>query len=152
MLTITQAPAALYARYDGSSNFAIVAHKGGERVGLLVNVIGAYDGVTLLEAGDQLEVTGQGAWHIELRPLLGVPLLKDTPSGHGDQVVFYPGPAGKLTATHSGKSNFAVTIYASKGRHLLVNDIGAYSGTVVLPAGPGFLVIEADGDWTIVLG
>ena len=34
---------------------------------------------------------------------------------------------------------------------LLVNEIGAYSGTVPLSAGPSILTVTADGAWTLAI-
>jgi hypothetical protein len=64
--------------------------------------------------------------------------------------------------THTGTSNFAVTLYADDGTYVdgLANEIGSYSGeksvTVdgkLLDASPGihWLNVEADGDWTITV-
>ncbi|WP_198417239.1 hypothetical protein [Cryobacterium sp. TMT1-2-1] len=32
---------------------------------------------------------------------------------------------------------------------LLINEIGAYSGTVPLSSGPSVIVVNADGPWTL---
>jgi hypothetical protein len=35
---------------------------------------------------------------------------------------------------------------------LLVNEIGAYTGTVPLSSGPSVISVSADGNWTLVTG
>lgn len=75
-------------------------------------------------------------------------------SGRGDSVVALPaGFTGALvTATHSGSSNFVIFVLDSENQEteLLVNEIGAYSGTTFCPAGSN-LKITADGSWTITI-
>ena len=108
-----------------------------------------YDGTVLLDAGDQLEIKADGPWHLELIPLLSLPAFDKHIDGHGDQVVIYTGARGVLTLTHDGSSNFIVHAL-TKGRSSgLVNEIGAYSGKVPMAAGPGFIEIHADGNWTL---
>jgi hypothetical protein len=51
--------------------------------------------------------------------------------------------------THKGEDNFIVDFYNDDGSENLVNEIGKYSGKSVIGAGPGFLVVKADGKWTI---
>jgi hypothetical protein len=64
--------------------------------------------------------------------------------------------------THDGHSNFAIWLYDKDGYRvdLLVNEIGAYSGSKVVgvtgsigQASPGihYLDITADGNWTITV-
>ena len=68
------------------------------------------------------------------------------------QVMNNDNATGKWHITHKGKCNFAVWLYTTKGRDLIVNEIGIYDGNRVfsIPSGSNaILVIEADGDWTI---
>ena len=75
-------------------------------------------------------------------------------AGTGDNVFLYSGEAGKLTATHDGKHNFTVIEETDEAFSfgLLVNEIGPYSGTVPLSAGPSVIVVGADGNWTLQVG
>ena len=50
---------------------------------------------------------------------------------------------------YTGESNFAIWVYSTDDRDLLVNAIGTYSGTVFSIAGAFLYDIEADGDWTM---
>jgi len=52
---------------------------------------------------------------------------------------------------HAGKGNFAVVSYADAGRDLLVNEIGTYSGNVLIPAGLVLLAVSADGKWSFTV-
>ncbi|MCX7521579.1 TM2 domain-containing protein [Microbacterium sp. STN6] len=147
------------ATYRGDSNFAIsVLDAKNQSTGeLLVNTIGAYSGTTAygfssLAAGVTLQISGAGAWSVTLSPVSTAPDV--AASGKGDAVFLYDGGAAKLTATHDGSSNFTVMEETGKAFHygLLVNEIGAYSGTVPLSAGPSAISVTADGNWTLAVG
>jgi hypothetical protein len=139
--------------HEGSANFAVHAYDDAGDRDLLVNEIGAYTGTRPLNfMGDptEFEITASGPWTATITPLLEQPSLSDTTSGSGDQVLFIDTGAGRLTLTHDGSSNFAVFAY-SNTRDLLVNEIGAYEGTVRLPDAVA-LEIVADGNWTTQTG
>ena len=144
------------AAHDGSSNFSLsVLDASNASTGqLLVNTIGAYKGTsvygfTALGKGTAIQVTADGNWTIVISPVSAAPAL--VPAGIGDGVFLYSGQAGKLAATHDGSSNFAVTEETNKALHfgLLINEIGAYSGTVPLSSGPSVIVVGAAGNWTL---
>ena len=132
------------ATHDGSSNFSLsVLDASNASTGqLLVNTIGAYKGTTI-------QITADGNWTVTISPISAAPTL--IPAGAGDAVFLYSGKAGKLTATHDGSSNFTVSEETGEAFHdgLLVNEIGAYSGTVPLSSGPSLIVVGADGKWTL---
>ncbi|TFV95394.1 TM2 domain-containing protein [Leifsonia flava] len=147
------------ATHDGSSNFAIsVLDTSNQPTGeLLVNTIGAYSGTraygfNALGEGTTLQITADGNWSITVSPVSAAPAL--TASGAGDAVFLYDGGAGKLTATHDGMANFVVMEETNNAFRfgLLVNEIGAYSGTVPLSAGPSVISVQADGGWALTVG
>ena len=138
--------------YSGRSNFVVWALDAGlERTDLLVNEIGRYSGrVPVNFSGDTtaLEVEATGDWSISLLPVEnGVRRMGASTTGTGSDVLFLEDTA-VFTVTHSGQSNFVVWVYGSDGTDLAVNEIGAYSGNVPL-RGPAFVVISADGAWSI---
>lgn len=62
------------------------------------------------------------------------------------------GPTGIATITHDGTSNYAVWALGAglEQLDLLVNEIGPYQGTVLLPLdGAAALEITANGNWTV---
>lgn len=147
------------ATHDGSSNFSLsVLDASNASTGqLLVNTIGAYKGTTAygfttLGKGTTIQITADGNWTITISPVSTAPAM--VPSGAGDGVFLYSGKAGKLTATHDGSSNFTVSEETGEAFHdgLLINEIGAYSGTVPLSSGPSVIVVGADGNWTLQAG
>ena len=145
------------ATHDGSSNFSIsVLDAANASTGqLLVNTIGAYSGTSeygFSSFGEDttLQITADGNWNLTIAPISAAPGL--AASGAGDGVFLYDGTAGKLTATHDGSSNFSIIEETDElfSMGLLVNEIGAYSGTVPLSSGPSAIVVSADGSWTLV--
>lgn len=83
-------------------------------------------------------------------------LLPGQYKGVGDAVRSITKPGGQssmaiATLTHSGRSNFIVWGLTSQLTEvdLLVNEIGDYSGTVLIPSNVTRLEITADGPWTV---
>jgi hypothetical protein len=140
----------------GGDNFAVVSYTGGTYGDLLVNEIGSYAGQVYIATGiDRLKVTSSGTWTIEVRPITTAKHWNgEAPlAGKGDAVINLVGwPSGITTITNKSKSNFAVIAYSEDGGYLdlLVNDIGNYSGEVLLPdADPIVLAIHAvGGTWS----
>jgi L-ascorbate metabolism protein UlaG (beta-lactamase superfamily) len=145
------------ATHDGDANFSVSAlDDGNQPTGdLLVNTIGDYTGTTALGMHDlgnpatTLQVTAAGAWTITLAPLADAPALAE--SGEGDGVFRYEGGAATWNVTHDGDANFVVSYYtgADFEMSLLINEIGAYEGSIAATEGPGLVVINADGAWTL---
>jgi hypothetical protein len=96
----------------------------------------------------RLKIEYPGTWTVVLRPISAAPEFKTTAADKGDRVFMYLGDAQGLTITNRGSSNFVVTTYGESG-DLLVNEIGSYSGEVVLGAGPELIQIQSDGHWTL---
>jgi hypothetical protein len=78
-----------------------------------------------------------------------------TYQGSGDfvQPVALPDPTSIAAITHTGSSNFVIQADDANLQNLdlLVNEIGNYQGTVLLPQGTANLEITADGPWTVVV-
>lgn len=145
--------------HTGGSNFAVWAIDGsGSQTDLLVNTIGNYTGTVLFDEDlgshtDAFEVEADGSWTITIRPVTEAFRWDgtETLSGTGDDVVVLDPPSSGLsstTLTHAGGGNFAIWGYSSDGTDLLVNEIGNYSGEVLLADGTFVLEITADGPWT----
>ncbi|SFS11336.1 TM2 domain-containing protein [Agrococcus baldri] len=146
------------ASHNGSANFIVqvLDASNGSTGDLLVNTIGAYSGtavygVSAFGEGVRLQVTADGAWELTIAPVASAPEL--AASGSGDGVFLYGGDAGAAAITHDGAANFIVQQHSDDflTMGLLVNDIGAYSGTVPIGAGPSVVTVMADGGWTIAV-
>jgi len=158
-------PALLHTKYTGSSNFVVWNYDtNGEKIDLLVNTIGNYEGIRPLDFLDgedtaRLQIESSGQWEIQVLPLdqirrVEIPSIFD---GKGDDVVYLKGTEKpdllKIDASQA-KSNFAIWGYGSD-RDLLVNEIAPYTGIIIIPnslptsSGGLILVIEAEGNWSI---
>lgn len=147
------------ASFTGSGNFIVsVIDANNQPTGdLLINTIGAYSGASAygfnaLGDGVSLQVTASGPWELTVSPVSAAPVLPE--SGTGDGVYLYDGDAASATIAHSGSGNFIVQEETAESLSfgLLVNEIGTYSGTVPVSAGPSVITVNADGDWTIAIG
>jgi hypothetical protein len=140
------------ATHNGSANFVIeTMDSSNEQVELLVNTIGDYAGTTLCSEGNpkKLKITADGTWTIKLKPVSKAKRLHTATKGVGDTVLVYGGPAADFAIKHKGESNFVVETIGAEGNDLLVNEIGSYSGTVPVAAGPMVIKVTADGTWSI---
>jgi hypothetical protein len=144
--------------YTGSSNFAVWSIDGqGEHIDLLVNVIGKYSGIVPLNFSADpaaLKITASGSWTISTMPLNQGPRWDGAApySGKGDAVVIVQDVVQGLTTvtiSNTGKSNFMVRAYSAKGADLLVNEIGNYTGTTLLPSGTILLEVNSSGSWSV---
>jgi len=146
------------ASHDGSSNFALTVLDSDNAMSELpVNVIGSYEGTTaygLDEISAQaasLEIVADGDWEITVAPVTDAPEFSDSQDAHGDGVYRYTGGSATWSISHDGEANFIV-LYVSEsslGSEVLVNEIGSYGGTVPVTAGPGVVIVQADGDWSL---
>jgi hypothetical protein len=143
--------------YTGSDNFAVWSLDSNlAQQDLMVNTIGSYMGTVLFNAqlgrdASSIQVSASGPWTITLKSIRAADQITGTTaSGSGDDVLIYRGAADPATITANGSDNFAVWDYGSED-NLLVNEIGAYSGTVPFAAGPSLIAISATGAWNIAL-
>jgi hypothetical protein len=146
--------------HDGKSNFIVWSLDDTySEFDLLVNEIGAYHGRRMVQGGwfvqpeyvRHLEIQADGNWTVTASPMSAAEELTTSLAGSGDNVVVYNGAAPTLTSTHDGSSNFIIWGYQSDGAiaGLVVNEIGAYSGTDLIDSDTAILDITADGNWTL---
>jgi hypothetical protein len=141
----------------GNSNFAVISYTGSQYDDLLVNTIGSYGGRVYVAPGvNLLKITSNGSWSVDLRPITSAPKWNGGKAitGKGDYVVLLRGGSfGTTTIKNRGTSNFAVIAYSEFGDYLdlLVNEIGSYSGEVLLPVeDPVVLAIHDNGgSWSM---
>lgn len=158
--TIPDGSAAIaVATYGGSSNFAVTSIAAdGSSNDLLVNTIGRYKGTVLFDyqSGQHsvaFQVEAAGAWTIVIKPVASARVWDGatTLTGTGDDVVqIVPASSGLVTLdiASKGQGNFAVSAFSPSGSDLLVNEIGKFSGQVLLPDGSFALSVTADGTWS----
>jgi hypothetical protein len=146
--------------HQGASNFSVFTiGADGTQQDLLVNTIGNYSGTVLFDAsaGEHsvaFEIDADGPWSATIKPLANAqPWDPSVPmNGIGDDVVRLSPASSALTTLrviHDGSSNFAIISYSDSGADLLVNEIGAYTGDVLLAPGTFLLEVSADGAWSV---
>lgn len=152
--------------HDGTSNFSIVLmNSDGQRIELLVNEIGEFNGakaVGIVEKGEYvLDISASGKWTVKIEQLR--PTVADakprTFTGIGQQVSpFIKLDKGLVTfkLKHAGESNFAVLLIDKKGnrKELLVNEIGDFDGSKAVGVSKSdlyLLDVSADGEWLIII-
>jgi hypothetical protein len=118
----------------------------------LVDAAGPYTRPLDLASGSTkfLDITADGAWHIEVEGLAMARHVDAETTGHGDDVVFYAGQGGRARWTHDGNARFVVHTYTGSGGNDLIDARGAYDDTVTMD-GPGYIEIVADGSWTVAV-
>jgi hypothetical protein len=150
--------------HSGSSNFIIwLYNQNGERVELLVNEIGSFNGSHALgieaTTNYMLNITADGPWTVTIeqpRPT-SAPSIPQTYSGSGHRASDFFYTSGGLVyfdMTHNyGSANFIIWLWDSNGNcvDLLVNEIGAYSGSTALGLDAGIYILDitADGSWNV---
>lgn len=149
--------------HTGESNFQVeLLTDDGERVELLVNAIGDYDGAVAMYVppGEYiLDVNADGPWEGTIeQPRFSPSDVQDPPvSGDGKQHSWM-GPinfdgAVEVSVEGTGDGNLAVWLATHNGEKmdLLANDIAPYeTSTIVTQDGDGLLLIESDrAGWKI---
>lgn len=143
--------------FDGPGEFRLaLLDATGAEAEVLIEIAGPYAGtlpmgLTATAEPETLQVTADGSWSLTVSPVGQSAALPAT--GHGDGVFLYDGPGGDVALTHAGTSTFLVFEQAGEqyATALLADELGAWSGTAPLSAGPSVVVVIADGDWSATL-
>lgn len=121
---------------------------------LLVNEIGSYRGQHLINVYDgdattRFTVEAEGDWTITVEDLSTAEQFTGAASGSGDRVIYMSATFDVASITNDGDSNFIIYAYGAENTSpLIVNEIGAYSGTLEM-MGPAFVQVESTGNWSI---
>ncbi|ANE23157.1 hypothetical protein AAY81_08600 [Denitrobacterium detoxificans] len=140
---------------SGSSNFIVhTLDASGDSVDGLINEIGPYEGTVTdyerYEKVTQLEIQSSGKWSVTFAPMKNMVRATNGAQFDGDDVVYIDeGGITKLSFTHDGDDNFIVHAIGLKKSDHLVNEIGSYSGTKSWNESKSFLIVNADGNWTV---
>jgi TM2 domain-containing membrane protein YozV len=99
----------------------------------------------------ELTVETESPWTITIADVSTVEFVRETISGHGDQVFYLESNTPKVTADvkYTGDSLFTLTSYGGDADGHVLGNIGSYEGTVKLR--PGYVQVESHGDWTITV-
>ncbi len=159
-------PAILRLSHNGQHNFIVenfdVNNNG---LGLLVNEIGNYAGIIPLDFGyfgtnadtKRITVDADGVWEIHVLPLSSAQIVPvpGVVAGEGENVLLLDGatPDTIIFDASQAAHNVVLEAYSHEPSiqylDLLVNEIGAYTGTLLAPSGATVLVVKADGPWRL---
>lgn len=144
---------------SGSRHFAVTSlDRSNNTIDLLVNTTEPYDGMRPINFTSQevarFEVSADGSWSIEIRPLAMADALTvpGTFEGSGDHVFLLEGATpdtARVIGNSSGR-HFAVHGWIpGELTDLLVNTTDLYDGTVLLDPDTLIIQVTAVGSWTI---
>jgi hypothetical protein len=141
----------------GSRYFGVESYDDtGEQVDLLVNTTDPYEGIVLMDLRDderttRLQITAEGEWYIELRPLNTARRVSapGTIAGTGDDVFIVDGEpdVAHVIANAEGRY-FGVWAYGDRS-HLLVNTTDPFDGRVIVARDVVLIEVTATGGWEI---
>lgn len=139
-------------RYFGVASFDAQ----GSQVDLLVNTTDPYEGIVLMDIrqndrSTRLQITAEGEWHIELRPLATARrvVVPGSIEGTGDDVFIVDGTPdiAQITGNAAGR-HMGIWGYGSRA-HLLVNTTDPYDGRVIIAQDVVLIEVSAIGPWSI---
>jgi hypothetical protein len=150
--------AVVYVRGNAAGRHFAVKSFGadGSQIDLLVNTTDPYEGVVLMDIADRdqstrLQVTAEGEWYIEIRPLASARRVNapGVVEGSGFDVFIVIGSPdiAHIAGNQSGR-HFAVWAYGSRS-HLLVNTTDPYDGRVIMANDVVLIEVKAVGGWQI---
>lgn len=155
--------------HNGSRNFiAVLLDEGGRRVDGIVNEIGSYSGTHAVNFDGRgaylfVQIDADGSWELVLDRVASADIALTSPGssfeGQGNDVVIFvaDGPKPVQIQCPTCERNLIVIAWG-ESRRGLVNEIGAYSGLVLVPAGNLVLEVRAGANrnqnpsrWTITV-
>ncbi len=150
--------AIVYVRGNAAGRYFGVESYGadGDQIDLLVNTTDPYEGIVLMDIrlDDQttrLQVTAEGDWYIEVRPLTSARriTLPGTVTGTGDDVFIMDGdPDLAHVVGNADGRYFGVHAYGDRS-DLLVNTTDPFDGRVIVRRDAALMTVTAIGAWTI---
>lgn len=148
-------PMLIDVKHNGGGNVAVwLVDSDGNEIDLLVNEIGVWSGTVTtysnFKNATMLSIEADSSWDITFRPMASMDKAESGSSFSGCDVVYIDtDPITKVTFDNDGDSNFAVWGIGMNDYDLLVNEIGAYNGTVVWNENQSFFIVESNGNWSV---
>jgi hypothetical protein len=149
-------PTIVAVTHDGAGEFAVQPQQGGVAVGTpLATVTGPWSGRYLVGLGGTISafaVTADGAWTLTVLPR-SMALAFDPAAGvdgqNADVVAYADDAAWDVRVVYEGSGQLVVRASTVAGTSALIEQPGPFTGDAEVPAGPGFLSVEAAGAWTL---
>lgn len=154
-------PAIMRSKYSSGGNFIVTNYDANNQtIDLLINVIGAYEGIVPLdfrvgELTTRLEVKASGPWEIQVLPVDQArhATIPGTVQGVGDDVFYLDGiNADTIQADAStANGNFILFAYSDSGIDLAFNEIAPYTGTALLDSSTFLVSVHTTGNWSVTI-
>ena len=149
-------PTIVSVTHDGAGAFAVQPQQGGVPAGRpLASVTGAWSGRYLVGLGGTISgfaITADGDWTLTVEQPSSA-LALDAAAGvsgqNADVVAYSNTEAWPVTVSYDGTGPIVVASTTVSGVQELVNQAGPFTADVEVPAGPGFITIEAPGAWSL---
>lgn len=149
-------PSIVTVTHEGAGDFAIQPQNAGAPIGDPFAVAtGAVTGdylVVFTSPVSDFAVTADGAWTIEVAAAsTAPPFATDTASSGDSPVVLAVPETGELpiAVDYEGSGRVVISVFTASGRQVVVDETGPYTGEATLPAGPGYVGVDAAGAWTV---
>jgi hypothetical protein len=149
-------PTIVAVTHGGAGDFAVQPQQGGVPVGEPIGAVtGAWSGRYLIGLGGTISgfaVTADGDWTITVEQQNSALTFDDTAgvSGENADVVRYDDAAPwSATVAYDGTGPIVVRAVTVSGAQELINEAGPFTGAIEVPAGPGFVTVEAPGTWSL---
>jgi hypothetical protein len=149
-------PTIVAVTHDGSGDFAVQPQQGGVPAGApFAAVTGPWEGRYLVGLGGTISgfaVTADGGWTLTIEQRSSA-LTFDAASGvdgeNADVIAYDDAAAWAATVSYGGPGPIVIRAVTVSGAQEVVNQTASFSGAIEVPAGPGFLTVEAPGGWSL---
>jgi hypothetical protein len=148
-------PTIVAVTHTGGGAFAVQPQQGGVPSGTpFASVTGAWSGRYLVGLGGTISgfaITADGDWTLTVQQRSSALALDATAvSGENADVVAYDDTAPwAATVSYDGSGPIVVGAATVSGVQELANQSGPFTGEIEVPAGPGFVTVEAPGSWSL---
>ena len=149
-------PTIVAVTHDGSGAFEVQPQQGGVPAGApFAAVTGPWEGRYLVGLGGTISgfaITADGDWTLTIEQRSSA-VSFDATSGvdgeNADVIAYDDAAAWGATVSYDGPGPIVIRAVTVSGAQELVNQAGSFSGDIEVPAGPGFLTVEAPGRWSL---
>ncbi|HET9665400.1 MAG TPA: hypothetical protein VFP09_01530 [Desertimonas sp.] len=149
-------PTIVGVTHAGDGPFSVQPQQGGVPAGpAFATVEGPWSGRYLVGLGGTISgfaVTADGDWTLAVEQRNGALTFDPTAgvTGENPDVVAYENAAPwTATVAVDGAGPIVVSAVTLAGAQPLVDQTGPFTGTVEIPAGPGFVTVDAAGSWSL---
>jgi hypothetical protein len=149
-------PTIVTVTHDGTGAFAVQPQQGGVPAGApFATVTGPWQGRYLVGLGGTISgfaVTADGGWTITVEQRTGALPFDDAAGVDGENadVIAYDDAAPwGATVSYEGTGPIVIRAVTVSGAQELINQAGPFAGAIEVPAGPGFVTVEAPGAWSV---